>query len=438
MTWQEEYKNRQIEPDKAVSIIKSGDTVCIPIDTEPFSISSALQKREKELENVTIMIRQPRNDLGWFKGDFGDSFDVISDTQVGNATKALSEKKIDYIPFLTSLRFKGDESHRENLRNIDVVLIVVSEPDENGFCSFGRYLSHKRDYTRKAKKVIAEVSDAANMMIKVPGDNRIHISEIDYFVKHVPVPYVKRKKRVLSSDNRVAKYVSTLVHDGDTIQMGPGSVISSLIPLGAFDNKNDLGVHSAIITPAIIDLIKKKIITGKKKNIDPNKCVSGGFREVDDEDDISFVNGNPLFLVRDMSYVNDIRTIASQNNMISINSVLSIDLTGQIAVDSLGTRMWGGAGGQIEFVIGSMLSKGGRSITVLNSTASKGKISRIVSTLDKGTIVSIPRTFCDYVVTEYGIASLWGKAIKERISELISIAHPHFREALKREADNLY
>jgi 4-hydroxybutyrate CoA-transferase len=439
MTWNDEYKNKLVDPEEAVSIINSGDIVCIPIDTEPYSICSALLNRGKELENVTIMIRQPQNDLGWFKGDFGESFHVILDTQVGSAVKALNEKKVDYIPFLTSLRFKGGEVYREKLSGIDVALVVVSEPDKNGFCSFGMYLSHKRDYARKAKRVIAEVSDEPKMMVKVPGDNQIHISEIDCFVKHIPSPYAYSKKQELSNGNeRIAVHVSSLIHDGDTIQMGPGSVISSLIPLGAFDNKNDLGVHSAIITPGIIDLVRRQIITGKQKSIDENKSVSGGFRRVSAEDDISFISGNPHFLVRDMSYVNDIRTIASQNNMVSINSVLSVDLTGQLAVDSLGTRMRGGAGGQVEFVIGSMLSKGGRSITATHSTAAQGKISCIVPTLDNGTIVSIPRTFCDYVVTEYGIARLWGKTVRERMAELISIAHPDFRESLRREADKLY
>ena len=439
MTWLEEYKNKLVEAHEAVSIIKSGDTVCIPIDTEPASVCSALMKRGKELKDVTIMIRQPGNDLGWFKGDFGDSFYVILDTQAGSAVKALNEKKMDYIPFLTSLRFKGDEIYREKVRPVDVVLLVVSEPDENGFCSFGLYLSHKRDYMRLANRVIAEVSDDASMKIRGPGDNQIHVSEVDYFVPHIPIERIKSVKRDPSvGDTRIAEYISTLIHDGDTIQMGPGSVTSSLIPQGAFDKKNDLGVHSAIITPGIIDLVKRGIITGKQKNIHPNKSVSGGFRRVSAEGDISFINGNPHFLVRDMSYVNDIRTIASQNNMVSINSVLSVDLTGQLAVDSLGTRMRGGAGGQVEFVIGSMLSKGGRSITALNSTAAQGKISRIVSTLDNGTVVSIPRTFCDSVVTEHGIARLWGKTVRERISELIAIAHPDFRERLKKEADKLY
>jgi 4-hydroxybutyrate CoA-transferase len=395
--------------------------------------------RRGELKHVTILVRQPRSDLGWFEGDFGGSFNVMLDTQAGSGFKALGERRVDYIPFLTSLRFKIDHHARRNDKDIDVVMIVVSPPDEDGFCSFGLYLSHKRDYTKRAKKVLAEVNQSTHMMIRVPGDNRIHVSEIDFFVEHVPLARREQSQpKPGDTEKKIAEYVRSLVHDGDTIQLGPGFVVSSLVSLGAFDNKHDLGIHSALINTGLLELVKKGIVSGKRKNVNPNRSVSGGFRGIEAMEDISFIDGNQHFLVRDMSYVNDIRVIASHDNMVAINGILSIDLTGQLAADSVGTRMRAGAGGQVEFVMGAMLSKGGRSITALHSTASGGKITRVVPTLEPGTVVSIPRTFADYVVTEYGIASLWGKSLKERASELISIAHPDFREDLKRQADDLY
>jgi len=439
MNWYDEYKRKLVFPKEAVKVIKSGDTVVIPIDTEPQSLSKALMDRRGELENVTIMIRQPRYDLGWFKGDYGDSFNVILDTQAGIGSTALNEKIVDYVPFLTSLRFKNDRDSQRKVRGIDVVLLVVSTPDEDGFCSFGPYLSHKRDYARRAKKVLTEVSSEPSMMMRTLGDNRIHVSEIDFFVKHVPISHAQQPQPVRGdAEVRIAEYVSTLIHDGDTLQLGPGFVMSSLAPLGAFDNKHDLGIHSPIIDKGLLELVKRGVINGERKTVNPNKSVSGGFRGVEKMEDISFINGNQHFEVRDMSYVNDIRVIAAHDNMVSINSVLAVDLTGQIAADSLGTRMLGGAGGQVEFVIGAILSKGGCSITALHSTASGGRVSRITSTLENGTVVSIPRTFADYVVTEYGIASLWGKSQRERAKELVSIAHPDFRSELKREADRLY
>lgn len=432
MGWHEEYKRKLVSPEEAVRVVKSGDVVVIPIDTEPRILSKALMDRKGELENVTIMIRQPRYDLGWFGADFGNSFNVVLDTQAGIGTNALNEKKVDYIPYLTSLRFKDEESPHRKGRPIDVCILVVSPPDQDGFCSFGLYLSHKGDYARRAKKILAEVSTEPSMTVRIPGDNRIHVSKIDFFVEHIPAPAREKSEQEPGDvERRIAEYVSTLVHNGDTLQIGPGFVTTSLAPLGAFDNKNDLGIHSPIIQKGLLDLVRRGIITGKHKNINQNKSVSGGFRGIESIEDISFIDGNPHFEVRDMTYVNDIQVIASNNNMTAINGVLALDLAGQIAADSLGGRMWPGAGGQIEFAIGAMLSKGGRSITVLHSTASGGKISRIVPTLENGTVVSIPRTFTDYVVTEYGVASLWGKSQKERALELISIAHPNFREELR-------
>jgi len=434
----DDYEGKLVSPDEAVKVVKSGDTVAIPIDTEPRALSKALMDRRGELKHVAILVRQPRSDLGWFEGDFGDSFNVMLDTQAGSGFKALNEGKVDYIPFLTSLRFKNDHHSRLDDRDLDVVMIVVSPPDEDGFCSFGPYLSHKRDYTKRAKKVLAEVSQEPPMMIRVPGDNRIHVSEIDFFIEHVPSAHKEQvQPKPGDTEKRIAEYVSSLVHDGDTIQMGPGFVVSSLVPLGAFDTKHDLGIHSALINTGLLALVKKGIVSGKRKNVNPQRSVSGGFRGIEAMEDLSFIDGNQHFLVRDMSYVNDIRVIASHDNMVAINGILSIDLTGQLAADSLGTRMRAGAGGQVEFAIGAMLSKGGRSIAALHSTASGGKISRIVPTLERGTVVSIPRTFAAYVVTEYGIARLWGKSLRERASELISIAHPDFRPDLKRQADSL-
>jgi 4-hydroxybutyrate CoA-transferase len=439
MEWRDEYKRKFVSPEKAVEVVESGDTVVIPIDTEPQALSKALMDRRMELKNVTIMIRQPHYDLGWLQGDFGDSFSVILDTQAGIGSRALNEKRVDYVPYLTSLRFKHETDPRRKVRGIDVLMLVVSTPDDDGFCSFGLYLSHKRDYARRAKKILAEVSSEPSMRVRIPGDNQIHVSEIDFFVEHIPIPHKEEPPKTPGdTEKRIAEYVSILIHDGDTLQLGPGLVASSLVPSGAFDNKNDLGIHSPIINKGLLDLVRRGIINGKYKSVGTNRSVSGGFRGITKTQDIYFIDGNQHFEVRDMTYVNDIRVIASHDNMTAINSVLAVDLAGQIAVDSLGTRMLGGAGGQIEFAIGAMLSNGGRSIAVLHSTASDGKISRIVPTHENGTLVSIPRTFADYVVTEYGIASLWAKSQRERARELIAVAHPDFRAELRADAERLY
>ena len=444
MAWESEYKQKFVTAEEAVKAIKTGDTVAIPIDTEPVALSMALQARQKELEHVTILLRQPRNDLGWFNPELESVFRIILDTQVGSAARKVSEKKADYIPYLTSLRFKDAGNLQEYPRKLDTVMIVVSPPDADGYCSFGSYLSHKGDYARSARMVLAEVNDHPRMNIRTPGDNRIHVSEITFFTKHVaPQPKEssapkKAKTGPGDAERKIAEHVASLVHDGDTLQVGPGDAIESMFSFGVFDGKKDLGIHSAIIAPGLLGLIRKGIVNGRRKNLNPEKTVSGGFRRIVKPEDIAFINGNPHFLVRDMAYVNDIRVIASHDNLIAINGALAVDLTGQIAADSLGTRMFGGAGGQVEFAIGAMLSNGGHSITILRSTTGDGKISRITPTLENGTVVSIPRTFADYVVTEYGIASLWGKSQRERVAALISIAHPDFRDDLRSQAKELY
>jgi 4-hydroxybutyrate CoA-transferase len=380
----------------------------------------------------------PRFDLGWLGGDVGGAFNVILDTQPASfGAKFMNEKGLDLIPFLYGLRFKGKGDARRKAQDVDVVMIVVSPPDKDGFCSFGLYLSHKKDYTSRAKKILAEVSRSPAMSVRTPGDNYIHVSEIDYFVEHIPAPIREPQQEHDDLDMKIAQYVSTIVRDGDTLELGPG-LTASLPGLGTFDERSDLGIHSPIIGPGLLDLIRRGIVTGKRKNLHPGKCVSSGFRWVEGEENIAFIDGNPALEVRNSSYVNDIRVIASNDRMVAINGILAIDLAGQIAADSVATRMFGGAGGQVDFGIGAVLSKGGASISVLRSTASKGTISRIVSTFEPGTIVSLPWTFADYVVTENGVANLLGKSRRGRAQELIAIAHPDFRSELTREAQRLF
>ena len=413
-------------------MIQSGDTVVIPVATEPVNLSMALMKRKDELRDVNIFLRMPRYDLGWLNEDWGKSFKVVIDTQPGNVgAKAITGKSIDFFPSLYGLRFKWEEDARREPGKVDVVMVVVSPPDENGFCSFGTYLSHKKDYVDRARTVLAEVSTKRDMNIRLAGDNRINISQVDAFVEHLPFTAPGAKTKNQEFGEEIAALVSGLVGDGDTLELGPG-LPSQLPSMHAFDHKNDLGIHSPIIWPGMLDLIRRGVVTSRNKNINTGKCVSSGFRRISEPDDLDFIDGNPIFEIRSSSYVNQIPIIASNNNMVAINGILAVDLNGQVAADSIGGRMFGGAGGLVDFGIGSMLSQGGSSIFVLRSTASGGKLSRIVKHLEAGTIVSIPWTFVDYVVTEYGVAKLLGKTSQQRAQELIAIAHPDFRDELKR------
>ena len=439
MGWLEDYKRKSVSADEAAKSIKSGDVLAIPVDTYVKAVSQAIIRRRNELENVQVLLRTAHTDLGWTDENLSPSFFVVADTQAGSSSVALTEKRMDFMPALTSLRFKGNgDPRRDYLRKLDIVLVVVSPPDKSGYCTFGPYLSNKKDYTLSAKKVIAEVSDIPYMMAKTFGDNFIHVSEIDYFVPHIPPPPVVREPEKWGKDEKtISDYVVSLIRNGDTIHLGPGLVTSSIPLLGDFHSMHDLGLHSTIMVHGIINLIREGVINGKQKNINRGKAVSNGMLPTCEED-FKFFDGNPLFETRMMSYVNNLQVIAAHDNMVAINGVLAIDLDGQIAMDSIGRQMFVGPGGGADFLIGSMLSRGGASISVLRSTASRGTVSRIVPTLERGTIVTIPRTFADFVVTEYGIAKLFGKTNKERAMELIAIAHPNFRYDLKKQAQKLF
>ena len=244
-------------------------------------------------------------------------------------------------------------------------------------------------------------------------------------------------KRPESYVKNIADNVNQLIRDGDTIQIGVGRTNESLVQLGLLDNKYDLGFHSEATPPGIIKLVKEGVINGKYKTINEGKVVvtsiGGSTRE-----EMEWVNMNPLFYLVDVKYLEDIRVISMHDNFVAINQSLAIDLTGEIASETLGTKFLAAAGGQIPFVFGALLSKGGRSIIVLPSTAQQGKVSRIVSILPEATVITIQRNCADYVVTEFGIASLRGKSIKQRAKELIAIAHPDFRDELKKETEKLY
>jgi len=324
----------------------------------------------------------------------------------------------------------------------DVIITEVSPPEDKGFCSFGASLWAKKRQVENAKIVIAEVN---KNLIRTFGDNYIHVSAIDYFVEHVSAGKGmkisslagRELKKTDSILKPIADNCSHLIKDGDTLQIGIGRATEPLVRLGMLDGKHNLGWHSEATPPGIISLVRQGIINGRYKTLHQGKVVvtsiGGSTRE-----EMEWVDNNPLFWLVDVAYLEDIRVISAHDNMVVINNALMVDLTGQISAETIGTRQIAAAGGQIPFVFGAWLSKGGRSITVLPSTAQNGTVSRIVSTLPQGTVVTIPRNCADYIVTEYGIAHLRGKTRRQRAEELIAIAHPDFRSELKKESRKLF
>jgi acyl-CoA hydrolase/RimJ/RimL family protein N-acetyltransferase len=339
--------------------------------------------------------------------------------------QAAFEGKIDYIPAYLSQIPDLFDSRRIGL---DVALVQVSPPDEFGFCSLGISIDISISGMKNAGLVIAQINEH---MPRTFGGSFVHIDDLDYIVPYNEflvemVPTNKNMEVV----QRIAMYVNQLIDDGSTLQIGFGHLPDAI--LHYLNNKNDLGIHTQVITEGFLPLLKNKNITNKQKNYLQGRCVASlcmGSHQLYD-----YVNNNPLFYFRSSDFVNNPDTIALNNNLISLSSALEVDLTGQICTDSKGYLFYSGIGDQVDFIRGSKMSKGGFSIIALPSTAQDGQTSRIVPHLSEGAGVATTRGDIDIVVTEYGIAELHGKGIYQRVIELSQIAHPQFREELINEA----
>ncbi|OQX24115.1 MAG: acetyl-CoA hydrolase [Desulfobacteraceae bacterium IS3] len=343
----------------------------------------------------------------------------------GAMRKAAFEGKIDYIPTYLSQIPRLFYSRRIGL---DVALVQVSPPDRFGYCSLGVSVDITRAGMDNAKLVIAQVNPK---MPKTRGDAAVHIDEIDYFVLHEePIVEAVPTEKNKEITQRIGYYVSQLVDDGATIQVGFGHLPSAMLQY--LENKKDLGVHTQLITDEFIPLIEKKVITNKKKTLLPGRAVASLC--MGSEKLYRYVDDNPIFYFRSSDYVNDPVFIARNDNLVSISSALEVDLTGQICTDSVGHLFYSGIGDQVDFLRGSAMSKGGFAIIALPSTAQNGKVSRIVPHLSEGAGVATTRGDVNFVVTEYGIAELQGKSIYQRVMELAQIAHPKFREELIESA----
>jgi acyl-CoA hydrolase/GNAT superfamily N-acetyltransferase len=339
--------------------------------------------------------------------------------------KAAFEGKVDYIPAYLS-QIPG--MFNEKRIGLDVALIQVSPPDRFGYLSMGVSVDITRAGMENSRLVIAQVNPR---MPRTWGDSIVHVDRIDYLVLceeplHVNLPRITESRVA----ERIGHYVSQLVPDGATLQIGFGQLPYSI--LRYLDDKKDLGIHTQLITDAFLPLFEKKIITNKKKSLLPGRVVASlcmGSEKI-----YEYIHENPMFYFRSSDFVNDPAVIARNDNLVSISSALEVDLTGQVCSDSVGYVFFSGIGDQVDFLRGSAMSKGGFSVIALPSTAQNGKVSRIVSHLSEGAGVATTRGDIDFVVTEYGIAELHGKSIYQRVIELAQIAHPKFREELIQAA----
>lgn len=425
MNWMEEYKKRWTTAEEAVGAVRSGNRVYLSGNAAtPYALVRALAARKDELEHVQIINALMIGDDPLSKPGMERHFRYNS-LFVGSAIRdAVNDGRADYVPvFLHEI----PRLFSSGLVPLDVAMIHTSPPDEHGFMSLGVESLMTQAAVNAAKIVIAQVNDK---MPRTLGDCFVHISRINKLVEVSEDLPELEKSGFTEVEKRIGEYIAELVGDGSTLQLGIGGIPDAV--LASLVGKRDLGIHTEMVSDGVMEAVEAGIITGARKTLHPRKVIAtfslGSHRLYD------YLDNNPLFEFHPSDYTNDPFVIAQNENMVAVNSALEVDLTGQVCADSIGTRIYSGFGGQVDFIRGAARAKGGKPIIALPATAQGGHVSRIVPTLKQGAGVVTTRADVHYVVTEYGIAYLHGKNLRERAEALIRIAHPAFREELTRAA----
>ncbi len=406
----------------AVKTIKSGDRVFIHgIAAAPLQLIEAMTDRANELRDVEIVHLHTEGFARYSEPRYAENFRVNAFFVGANVRKAVHEGRGDYIPvFLSEI----PALFRKGVLPLNVALIHVSPPDKHGFCSLGVSVDIARAAVECADHVIAQVNP---QMPRTLGDALVNIRDIDAIVE-VDEPLPEMPIPELSDvDRSIGRYVAEMIDDGATLQMGIGSIPNAV--LASLTGHEHLGIHTEMFSDGLIDLVESGVVTGEKKIKHPGKIVAGfvmGTRRLYD-----FVDDNPQVLMLDIAYVNDSAVIRRNPKVTAINSAIEVDLTGQVCADSIGTMQYSGVGGQMDFIRGASLSEGGKPIIALPSTTSRGE-SKIVPFLKEGAGVVTTRAHVHYIVTEFGVANLYGKNLRQRATELIGIAHPDHREKLHK------
>lgn len=411
-------------PEEAVSIIESGEAVFIhTAGATPQRLVKALSSRGDELRDVTIYEMHTEGVAPYIEEQYRDSFKVKALFIGPNIRKAVNDGHADFIPSFFS---EVPMMFRSGVLPVDVALIQVSPPDKHGYCSLGISVETTKAAVDVAKKVIAQINPR---MPRTHGDGLLHISRFDRCVEfEEELPEIP-PHTLTDEEQRIGQHVAGIIEDGATLQMGIGAIPDAV--LSCLGNHKDLGVHTEMFSDGILPLVESGAINNRLKTRHPGVIVSGfllGSRKLYD-----FVDDNPVVRMLDIQYVNDTAVIRRMPRMTSINSAIEIDITGQVCADSIGTRIYSGVGGQMDFIRGASLSPGGKPIIALPSSTSRGE-SKIVPMLKPGAGVVTTRAHVHYVATEFGIADLYGKHLRERAKLLIDISHPDHQEELERAA----
>lgn len=430
--YQKQYKEKLTSSEEAVKYIKENDMLVHGLTmAEPPALLRSVASRLKtgDLKRLKVFSILPLSHTcsTILASDLIDCVEAYTGF-VNAGTRGLVSTGLNY--------YIPNHLHQvprllEEFIGVDVCITTVSPMDESGYFSFGTANDFTSTAARAARILIVEVN---KNMPRVFGDSLLHISEVDSIIEnHEPIPDFPTGQRRPEAE-KIGKIIAEMVPDGATLQMGIGSLPDAVAKY--LDNHNDLGVHTEVFGPGMVDLIKKGVITGRNKTLHPLKhvfTVAQGDQEM-----LKFMNNNPAMVSYPCSYVNNPAIIAKNDRMISINSLLQVDLLGQCNAEYLAGHQYSGTGGQLDFVRGAFDSKDGKSILAFYSTAQNGKISRVVDRLDTGVMITTPRMDTHYLVTEFGVANLKGKSTRERALAIIDIAHPKFRDELLRRAEDMY
>ncbi|RUA11405.1 MAG: 4-hydroxybutyrate CoA-transferase [Flavobacteriia bacterium] len=419
---------KSISPEEAVKVIKSNDTVYIQAAAAaPQTLINAMTARSDELKHVTVCHLHTEGEAPYADPKLKDSFHVNSFFIGSNVRHTLKTGNGSYTPvFLSELPIL----FKRNIIDIDVTLIQVSPPDKHGYCSLGTTVMATLAAIENASHVIAQINP---QMPRTHGDGIIHISELDSFVEVDEPIHAVKIPQITNIEDMIGSYIAELIEDRSTLQMGIGNIPNAV--LQKLGNHKDLGLHTEMFSDGVIDLILKDVINGNYKGVNPGRALATflmGSKKLYD-----YVDDNPFVELRTADYVNNVSVIMQNPKMVAINSAIEVDLTGQVCSDTIGTRLYSGVGGQMDFIRGASLSEGGRAIIALPSQTKKGQ-SKIVPFLKMGAGVVTTRANVHYVVTEYGVANLFGKTLRERKKELINIAHPDHREDLDKQFFDVY
>jgi acyl-CoA hydrolase len=416
--------SRTVTAQEAVAVIRSGDRVFVhSVAAAPQQLIAAMTARAEELRVVEVVHLHTEGAAPYAAPELARSFRVNALFVGANVRQAVNEGRADYLPVFLS---EVPQLFRAGVLPLDVALIQVSPPDRHGFCSLGVSVDVTRAAVQVARTVIAQVNPR---MPRTHGDGILHQDDIDFLVPvDDPIPE-EAVHHLTDLEKAIGLHCAELVEDGACLQLGIGAIPQATL-IGLRDHRR-LGIHTEMLSDGVVDLVERGVITGEAKQVYAGKVVAGfalGSRRLYD-----FLDDNPQVSMLDIAYINDTAVIRRNHKVTAINSAIEIDLTGQVCADSIGDRLFSGVGGQMDFIRGAALSEGGKPIIALPSTTSKGD-SRIVSYLKPGAGVVSTRAHVHYVVTEHGIADLWGKNLRQRAAALIAIAHPSHRDTLTVEA----